>query len=450
MNSNDNSIEIEIETKYDSDCVSNLEYKSSDDEEDPRRFQNNKELINFKKFYNVLFILSTFFGMFLQLFDLGSDIYILVDLYLKEIYYFYSCLTIIIITSFANSLSSMLLTTNDRIKKTFNFFDVLNLNALSNGNKKKAFIYFLMGLFHLNIFNEIYYSIKYKKKTSAYILSRFLEGILESGPQSIFQLFIILKTIESASLLDLSRYYFSVSLSIISLALSLVSFEIYYYKEKYENNQNYISDVNELTYFSPYIITISFFRIFEISSRIIFVALLSYITKTGFAIIFFLLTDIVLSGYLQHLIDFLNIDKKYQTKLYLEFKKDFESSKLRTLFKMIILQPLITLGNLISLPYPLFLKTDYEEMNMNLYHYEIKFITDLFCIGMIIYKFIIGGYNTSFMILSIISMIGFTLKNILLLYIKKWTKDEKYKNIFLPFKLGCFKNCFENCCGNKK
>lgn len=445
MNKNSDAISVDINVN-DNDNNSKIE------EEYNRRVQKNTKLINFENFYYLLFILSIFFGMFVQLFDLASDIYILVDLYLKEIYYFYSCLTIIIITSFANSLSSMLLTTNDRIKKTFNFFNVLDSNALNKGNKKKAFIYFLMGLFHLNIFNEIYYSIKHKKKTSAYIISRFLEGILESGPQSIFQLFIILKTIESASLLDLSRYYFSVSSSIISLTLSLVSFEIYYYKEKYENNQNYISDVNELTYFSPYIITISFFRIFEISSRIIFVALLSYITKTGFAIIFFLLTDIVLSGYLQHLIDFLNIDKKYKTELYLEFRRDFESpllsDKLRTLFKMIILQPLITLGNLISLPYPLFLKNEYK--NINLYHYEIKFITDLFCIGMIIYKFIIGGYNTSFMILSIISMIGFTLKNILLLYIKKWTKDEKYKNIFLPFKLGCFKNCFENCCGNKK
>ena len=420
-------------------------------------FPNKNYLCIFQIPYKFIFVLSVLFGMTLQLFDLGSDIYVLFDLYSKEIYYFYCCLTIIIITSLVNSFLSMILTSNKNTKPGLQLDKTLKKNDLNQKNKKKIICNFFMGLFQLNIFNEVYYSIKNGEKTHSFIWGRCLEGILESAPQSLFQLFIILKNTESSSMLDLGRYYFSISLSIVSLAIGLVSFEMYRYKEinKYKDEED-VPGIKVLTYLSSYIITLSFFRIFEISSRIIFVALLSYITETGFSIIFFLIVDVILSGYIQYFSDFLPIDDKYKTKLYSNYIKIYNErsscEKTMIIIHIIILFPFMKLGNLAALWVPFSSKTyAISELNdINLYHYKIKFITDLFCIAMIIYKFIVGGYNTSFMVLSIISMFGFILKNILLFYIKKWTNSKNYISKFAPLKLGCLNNFMKYCCGNKK
>ena len=261
--------------------------------------------------------------------------------------------------------------------------------------------------------------------------------------------------------MDIGRYYFSICSSIFSLSLGLVTFEIYRYQAA---DYKRIPGVNELTFFSKYIITLTFFRLFEISSRLIFVGLLSYITKSGFSIIFFLLTDIIISGYLQHLIDFLPVDKKYKTQTYKECKRqiinsNYNNEKIGILFKQFIFIPFMKLANLAGLWLPftsiMFQVTEFK--NADMYHYQIKFITDLFCVGMIIFKLIEGNYNTSFLVLSSISLSGFVLKNILLIYIKKWTRHVKnqsytfnYHEVFIPIKFGCLNNCFKNCCASKE
>ena len=70
---------------------------------------------------------------------------------------------------------------------------------------------------------------------------------------------------------------------------------------------------------------------------------------------------------------------------------------------------------------------------------------------MIIYKFIEGNFNLTFLILSIISLSGFVIKNILLFLLKRWIpnknnnrKDNIYVKKFKPINLGCCNNCFKN------
>ena len=434
---------------------------------------NKDYLCTFNIPYYSFFVISVLFGFCLQLSDISSDIYVLIDLYSEEIYYFYCCLSILILTSIVNSVLSMILTSNGKTKPGQTISELLKISDINQSkNKKKIFLNFILGFFQLNIFNELFYSLKNQEKTHSFIWGRCLEGLLESAPQSLFQLFIVLKTSESKSMMNIGRYYFSICSSILSLSIGLVTFEIYRYRmTEYKR----IPGVKELTYFSKYIITLTFFRLFEISSRMIFVALLSYITKSGFSIIFFLLTDVIMSGYLQYLIDYIPVDKKYKTQTYIICKKQVEDSKYNCdkstiLFKQFIFIPFMKLGNLASLWLPFTSKmyqrnisggreSQGEFENADMYHYQIKFITDLFCVGMIIYKLIEGDYNTSFLVLSSISLSGFVLKNILLYYIKRWTKNIKYNNhyfntdyikIFKPIKIECFNNCFKKCCGSKE
>ena len=167
-----------------------------------------------------------------------------------------------------------------------------------------------------------------------------------------------------------------------------------------------------------------------------------------------------MSGYLQYLIDFLPINQNYKSGIYLEnieyYKNRSRCRNIIILLQIIFYYPFLKLGNLVALWIPV-IEQRLEDQKYNIYHYSIKFLTDLFCIGMIIYKFIEGNYNVTFLVLSIISLSGFVIKNILLVLLKKWipNRDENrinniYINKFKPINLGCCNNCFKNCCSTKQ
>ena len=116
--------------------------------------------------------------------------------------------------------------------------------------------------------------------------------------------------------------------------------------------------IRELSYLSPYVIVLLFFRLFEISSRLIFVGLLSYITQNGFSIIFFLLADLILSGYLQYLLDFLPINENYKSGIYLKNFNNIKNTKkccnkTISLFEIRFYYPFLKLGNLVALWIPI-------------------------------------------------------------------------------------------------
>ena len=56
--------------------------------------------------YYCFFALSLLMSLSLHVFDVGSDIFVLVDLYGKDIYFFSSCLGIMILSFFASSILS--------------------------------------------------------------------------------------------------------------------------------------------------------------------------------------------------------------------------------------------------------------------------------------------------------------------------------------------------------
>ena len=81
-------------------------------------------------------------------------------------------------------------------------------------------------IFQLGIFFEAKKSLDIGEKHT-FIWSRIIEGLLESCPQSLFQLFIVLKNSETYSTEQLIRYYFSIFVSILSLTSALITFEFF-------------------------------------------------------------------------------------------------------------------------------------------------------------------------------------------------------------------------------
>ena len=47
-----------------------------------------------------------------------------------------------------------------------------------------------MGIFQVGIFREAYLSYKIGEKTPTYVWTRSIEGLIESCPQSLFQLYV--------------------------------------------------------------------------------------------------------------------------------------------------------------------------------------------------------------------------------------------------------------------
>ena len=100
---------------------------------------NKNYLCTFNIPYNSFFILSVLFGFLLQMNDIISDIYVLIDLYFKELYYFYCCLSIMILTSVVNSVLSIILSSNKKTKPGQKLYQIRNNSDLSKKILKKSF-----------------------------------------------------------------------------------------------------------------------------------------------------------------------------------------------------------------------------------------------------------------------------------------------------------------------
>ena len=165
--------------------------------------------------YYKIFVLQTIFTVGFHFFDIGSDIAVLVDLNQKKSEYFSLCLMIILLPVIANFIRSL---GYGRGRSCSCFFYLI----------KHTFLYvILQGSFFYYTFENL----RQGKKTQPFVETRMHESLLESAPESLFQLFIILKDATTHTYNQMTIYYLSITLSIFSLIMSLVSYEIFLYND---------------------------------------------------------------------------------------------------------------------------------------------------------------------------------------------------------------------------
>lgn len=176
--------------------------------------------------YYFLFCIGLLSSLGLHMFDVGSDFVVLIDLYHKN-KDFYNCSLVIMIISFFFSsaitgvASSLELRPDKSITHKYPPIDHKRVSAT-----RRLFNAFL-GFIQIGIIIEVYFSLKNGEKTFQYVGARLAEGIIEGASQSLFQLFVVLKETKNLSIINLSTYYFSIGISLLSIALSLMQFEIF-------------------------------------------------------------------------------------------------------------------------------------------------------------------------------------------------------------------------------
>ena len=219
--------------------------------------------------------ISTLFTLFLHIFDIVSDIIVADDLYREDSEYFSVCLGIMIFSFTSCALLSLdhpwfaILTTPETQRERFRFRDCISFLlkfVLWLVIDILQILYIIVSL--LKIFFLQYEEGEMDFVDVNIVQKRINESLLESGPESLFQLFIILNKSATKGVSQLLTYYSSVVLSLLSLSNTLVSVE-----NNYPNSsrEKCIHD-KTIKYTSRYMLTIILYRFTEVFSRIGFLA----------------------------------------------------------------------------------------------------------------------------------------------------------------------------------
>jgi hypothetical protein len=155
----------------------------------------------------------------------------------------------------------------------------------------------------LGIFIEVYISITKGGKTISFTWARVIEGLVESSAQTLFQLYLTILNSTVKNFQSQIYYYISIIVSILSFTFGLYSFEFYNYtynsvikhKNRKITNEEIIKGVDKLSYFSRFAVTLFFFRLSEIISRMFILCSFGYFTKNGYNIMYILFFDWIIS-----------------------------------------------------------------------------------------------------------------------------------------------------------
>jgi hypothetical protein len=261
-----------------------------------------------KKFGDFLYSqkirLSTLFSLILHVVDIVTDILVTIDLYKIKSQYFPTSFGIIIFSFFGSALLSLdspifkELTSCERkvLKWKISNFLTYFLKIFLWITIDISQIIYVCSAFYIIFINKINQEQQHRLTDK-----RLKESLLESGPQSLFQLFLILKMSNNNTFFGLITYYLSIKFSLLSLTYTLVSIENNYPKyERVINGSKFINICkhnNFISNTSKYMINIIIFRFTEIFSRVGLLACVSQVFNGYILLLFILIDFILLNGF---------------------------------------------------------------------------------------------------------------------------------------------------------
>ena len=285
-------------------------------------------------------------SVILHIVDIVTDIIVTSDLYNENSSYFAISLGILVFSF----LGSALLSLNDDKFISFVKWERRTMAEEPKCNKIvirnsfsysfKMVLWMFLDITQINYFidccivlsiwkkrhGNIYHINRLKKTKDRMIIKKLKESLLESGPESLFQLFIILKRSSNQTFMNLLTYYISVMFSLLNLTYTLVSTD-HYYLDKFLYDNYYITEIAKIekdslvpasrrkrdgfitapaklvhkiqqeglykaSYLSKYSLNIILFRLTEVFSRIGLLACISQIYD-GYYLFLFILMDFI-------------------------------------------------------------------------------------------------------------------------------------------------------------
>ena len=215
--------------------------------------------MNRKKTY---FILAIVLSVILHLVDFVTDVQFTVSMR-DQANYFNISIAIIIMTSVTNTTLAFIL--HNFQMRTHPNPTIRNKFLRENKLIKLLRFYFeaILGILQLEVLIAGINSIRLGKKTMVFAAVRYMEGIIESCPESLLQLFILLRL--SGSISSSERYNIMLSLFISTLSLTFGVSNYEKWTAKFEGH--YV-----ISYNSKYFIFLTLFRFTEIVSRMALLA----------------------------------------------------------------------------------------------------------------------------------------------------------------------------------
>jgi hypothetical protein len=303
-----------------------------------------KKIANF--LYSQRFRFSILFAICLHIFDLVTDIIVTTELYHENSPYFPTSIGILIFSFVGSAILSL---DHDLFGK-FVYYEKIKISRAPTFTKDligdlvryilKGLLWMLLDIIQINYlvtsiiafyyddknnykldinsdFREERRKAKIKKEYKIQLVNkRMIESLLESGPQALFQLFIILNQSSSKTFIDLAYYYLSVKISLLSLTYTLISMDHFYLTEFIYN----IGSFTLPSYFSKYTVNSMIFRLTEVFSRVGLLACISQMYD-GYYLFLFIFMDYLC-------INIFNVIKRYLRYKYENCEFSFVALKL--------------------------------------------------------------------------------------------------------------------------
>eukprot|EP00945_MAST-04E_sp_MAST-4E-sp1_P000065 g65.t1 len=325
----------------------------------------------------------------LHVWDVASDILVAILLYHEDKVFFGISIGVMVLGSLFGSFASVIFgSLKSRMEGGNGGSENENTPAIDASTVAGC----LCGLTQLEIFVDAYFSIRLGKKTQGFVFTRLFEGMVESAPQSLLQLYIVLKRADGVIDGEDVLLFASIGTSVVSMAVGVSQFERWSVK----GDRKYV-----IPLFSRYNVALNTYHMLEIAARMGLLACVG-IAWSGWAIFGMLLFDyLMIIG-----IVVITVDDKCDGAF---------------------LGALLGVGCLASQYFGFSSATPDIMRDYLKYHWLPKTLEGFVMIPFIVVK-LTQAHTYSFMLFSVIGMACFVLQYVPLFYLLKWasnaTKDR--------------------------
>ena len=330
--------------------------------------------------------------------DVGMDIYVLVQSFGGDFDFFFVNLCLQIISSFVAAFAMNWLTPLGKPK--------VKWNDENTGHRCSLFpiIGGFLGLFHLHIFVDAYYSIVQGEKTPGFAFGRLYEVVYEAMPHLLYQIFFIVKdrTLDHDTLTQYQAILVcSNAVSLLSTVRGVINFE--HYEDERDSREDR-KDRYRVRKWSAFSLCLSLYRLGEVLARVSLLACAA-VAVSGWFIVVVLVID-----YLLFLFIF------------------FRTNNIKTCADTKALVGIVFGLGMVGMMWAPIIDMFPIVQEYCKYHWSIKFVESVIMIFIIAVQLGTTGYSFTYALFSTLGVVAFFVQYFALFFVLEWANNITMKN----------------------